>query len=204
MLSTEADILDTDGTTALKLSPAGERALDLVTPTVNYHPLLPLKAVGVTYGKNIADIHGSGLYRAFSNAAGGVEKVLESLYETEVNAILHSPYPCALGHFFAAHSYAKEKYNWFGAEPGHLSLMKHGAEKVIEACKTTGAMIDLTGIHHHGETIEEKRSRDGFFTDFQIWFLARCRQEGVIALPGSDSHVLYAVGNIEYYRRLEA
>jgi hypothetical protein len=57
LLSTEADILGVDGITSLNDSSAAEDALDLVTPTVNYHPLLPLKAVEVTYGKCIEEIH---------------------------------------------------------------------------------------------------------------------------------------------------
>ncbi len=202
LLSTEADILTTDGTTALKLSSAGENALDLVTPTVNYHPLLPLKAVEVTYGRCIAEIHSSGLYKEFTDQAGGVEKVLESLYETEANAILHSPYPCILGHFLAAHSYAVEKYNWFGAAPKHIDIIKSGAKKVVDACIKSGAMIDLTGIHLSNETVEEKQLRDGFFFHFQKWFISYCRERNVIVLPGTDSHGLDSIGNINYYRTL--
>lgn len=202
LLSAEADILSTDGTTALKLSCAGENALDLVTPTVNYHPLLPLKAVEVTYGRCIAEIHSSGLYNKFADKVGGVEKILESLYETEVNAIMNCSYPCILGHFFAAHSYAKEKYNWFGAESKHIDIIKNGAKKIVEACKKTGAMIDLTGIHLLNETATEKQERDDFFFGLQKWFIALCKEKGVIAVPGTDSHGVGSVGDVEYYKIL--
>ena len=199
LLSTEADILHVDGRTALKLSSAGEDALDLVTPTVNYHPLLPLKAVEVTYGRCIADIHGSGLYERYVQNAGGIEKVIETLYETQANAILTSAYPCMLGHFFAAHSYANGKYSWFGMEPCHIELMRAGATKVRDACVAKGAFIDLTGIHLSNQTVHEKQVHDGFFHDFQKWFVSLCNEKDVVTLPGSDSHRLSTVGDIEYY-----
>ncbi len=202
LLSTELDILGVDGSTPLNLSPDAEKALDLITPTVNYHPLLPLKAVETTTSKGIIPIHSSGLYKKFSDEAGGVEKVLEALYETEVNAILKAPYPCMIGHFLAAHSYAKEKYNWFDAEPCHIGIMKKGAEKIVDICSETGAMIDLTGIRLWDETVEQKQVSEGFFFDFQKWFVALCREKGVIALSGSDSHVMGSVGVVEYYKTL--
>ena len=71
LLSTEADILNTNGETALNISKIGETALDLITPTVNYHPLLPLKAVEVTYSRCIEEIHKSGIYMSFAEKAGG-------------------------------------------------------------------------------------------------------------------------------------
>ena len=200
LLSTEADVLDTNGETALKISRNAEEALDLVTPTVNYHPLLPLQAVEVTYGRCIEEIHKSGLYSIFVEKVGGVEKVLESLYETEVNAILNSQYPAMLGHFFAAHSYAVGMYNWFGAKPEHIEIIKYGAEKVINACSSTEAMIDLTGIHCPDASYEEKQKIDGFFFDFQKWFVAKCREKGVMALPGTDAHGIGSVGDVGYYK----
>lgn len=202
LLSTEADILSVEGETALRLSPAGEEALDLVTPTVNYHPLLPLKAVEVTYGRCIAQMHGSGLYSRYAERIGGVERVLETLYETEANAILRSPYPAMLGHFLAAHAYAVGPYNWFGTEPKHLDLMKEGASRVLDACAQTGAMVDLTGIHCGKLSDAEKRAADGFLHGFQTWFIAECRRRKVIAVPGSDGHGLGAVGDVAYYRTL--
>lgn len=203
LLSTEADILSTNGETALKISKNAEDALDLVTPTVNYHPLLPLKAVEVTYGRCIEEIHKSGLYNSFVERVGGVENVLKSLYETEVNAILNSPYPAILGHFFAAHSYAVGMYNWFGAKPEHIEIIKNGAENVIDACAKKGAMIDLTGIHCGELSYKEKQNADGFFFDFQKWFIKKCKEKSVIVLPGTDSHGIGSVGDVDYYKVFE-
>jgi len=201
LLSTEADILDTDGNTALNLTRKGEDALDLVTPTVNYHPLLPLKAVEVTYCEPMVDLHKSGRYKRFAEQIGGTEKVLESLYETEVNAILRCPYPCMLGHFWAAHTYVSENLSWFGAGPEHTNLIRAGSEKILDACQKTGAMIDLTGLRRHYDdaSLEAKRERDGFFFAYQRWFLNLCRQRGIIALPGTDSHTLHHMIN-DYYQ----
>lgn len=199
LLSTEADILSTNGETALRISKEAEDALDLVTPTVNYHPLLPLKAVEVTYGRCIREMHESGLFQSFADNIGGTEKILESLYETEVNAIVHSPYPAILGHFFAAHSYAVGPHNWFGAKPEHLELIKKGAAKVIDAAAATGSFIDLTGIHWAGTDYRKKQEIDGFFWDFQKWFVRTCAEKNVLTIPGSDSHNIAAVGDVKYY-----
>ncbi len=199
LLSVEADILDTDGRTSLTLSKEAEDALDLTTPTLNFHPLLPLKAVEVTMGRTIAEIHGSGLYRRYAEAAGGTERILETLYTAEENAILKSQYPAIVGHFFAAHSYAVGKYSWFAAKPQHLELMKQGAERVLNACGKTGSMVDLTGIHPEQMTNDEKREADGFFREFQTWFIAECQRRNVPAFPGSDAHSLRSVGNVGYY-----
>ncbi len=51
LLSVEADIVSLDGGIALPRSREAPDALDFVTPTMNYHPLLPLKFVRPTYGK---------------------------------------------------------------------------------------------------------------------------------------------------------
>lgn len=202
LLSPEADILDTDGTTALTLTRDGEAAVDLVTPTVNYHPLLPLKAVEVTYGAKICQIHADGLYARYAQEAGGVRYLLQALYEAEVNAIRRSPYPCMLGHFLAAHSHAREQYSWFGAKAEHLDVMEQGAAAVLDVCAQRGAMIDLTGLHPVSETAQQKQERDGFFFDFQVRFLKQCRERGVIALAGTDAHSLGMVGKTDYYAHL--
>ena len=202
LLSCEADILDPDGDTSLSLTAAGEAALDLVTPTVNFHPLLPLKAVEVTYGKKIAEMHASGLYAAYAEEAGGIEYVLETLYRTEAAAILRSPYPAILGHFFAAHSFVGP-YNWFGAKEEHLPIMRRGAAAVVDACVRANALIDLTGIHPKTLTDAEKQAQDGFFLGFQKEFLALCREKGVLTRPGSDAHRLTSVGAVSYYRTFE-
>ncbi len=202
LLSTELDILDIEGNTASHLSDAAIEALDLVTPTVNYHPLLPLDAVGLTMGRRIAGIYESGSFKRYTDAVGGVDRVLTALYEAERNALLRSPYPAMLGHFFAAHAYAVGRYSWFGAEERHLPLMKKGALGILDAAEKTGAMIDLTGIHCIEHTPAEKTLHDGFFFEFQKWFVKECREHGVLAFPGTDSHGQDGIGEIEYYRYL--
>ncbi len=91
LMSTEADILDANGSTALVLTEKGEQALDLVTPTVNYHPLLPLKAVRLTSGMTIVDTYESGDAKRYIDGYGGTPNVLQSLYEAEANAISACP-----------------------------------------------------------------------------------------------------------------
>lgn len=195
LLSVEADILSIRGDLPHFLTKDATEALDLVTPTMNYNPVLPLCMVHLTYGRDIDALHESGLYARMAEAAGGVERVLESIYETEANALLSLPFPAMLGHFFAAHSIANERFSWFGAQEKHLPLMQAGAEKVITACKTTGAMIDLTGLHPKNETPMQKKRKDGFLYEFQSWFLKRCMQEGIPAWPGSDAHCLSDIGS---------
>jgi histidinol phosphatase-like PHP family hydrolase len=202
LLSTEVDVLDIEGNNSLKISKSAENALDLITPTVNYHPLLPLKAVEVTYSRCIEQMHKSGLYNDYANRIGGVKKVLESLYQTEINAIKKAQYPMMLGHFFAAHSYAVGIYNWFGAKPEHIDIIKEGALSVIDACVKKDALIDLTGIHHDNMTHKEKIEMDGFFFDFQRWFIKKCQEKGVMVFPGSDAHWLPDVGAVHYYKNL--
>ena len=207
LLSTEADILGVDGEICLSFTDEAVQALDLVTPTMNYNPLLPLCMVHLTYGRDIDRLHESGAYRKAAEEAGGIGKVLEAVYECEANAILKIPYPKMVGHFFAAHSIANDLYSWFGAAEEHLPVMKAGAEKLIAACKQTGAMVDLTGLHPKNETPLHKRQKDGFLYDFQRWFLNRCEAEGIPAYPGSDSHGLGGIGSSlcygEIYDRLD-
>lgn len=203
LLSTEADLLNVEGDSSLRISAVAADALDFVTPTVNYHPLLPLKAVEVTYGRCIGTIHGSGLYRRYAEQAGGIAHILETLYQTEANGILRSPYPAMLGHFFAAHSYAVDSYNWFGVSAEHTDLMRRGAETVLDACVKKQAAIDLTGIHCGKLTYAEKRECDGFFFDFQQWFIRQCREREIPILSGSDAHGLGGVGDVAYYRQYE-
>ena len=57
----------------MRVSKEAEEALDLVTPTVNYHPLLPLKAVEISYGRCIRQIHDSGVYKGYEEKLGGKE-----------------------------------------------------------------------------------------------------------------------------------
>lgn len=197
LLSTEADILSQDGDMALP-SAAAEAALDLITPTLNYHPLLPLRGVRLTYGRDRDGLHQSGEYARMAQAAGGISAILECLYATQANALRRSPYPAFLGHFFAAHSFATE-YNWFGAREEHLPLLKAGAEKVLDACEATGAMVDITGIILSGRTPAQQREKDGFLYEFQQWFLAACRVRDIPYFPGSDAHSLSGVGESRCY-----
>lgn len=198
LLSAEADILNTDGDVSLEW----DDMLDFVTYTVNYHPSLPLKAVEVTYSACIEDIYKSGFYHKAEEDAGGTQKVIEQLYKTEINAIKKATRPVSLGHFFAAHSYAVGEYNWFNMKPCHISLMKEGASEVIDACLAANAMIDVTGIHTKNLTDGQKATADGFFYDFQRWFIKQCKQKDVVIYPGSDAHSLRGVGSISYYSLL--
>lgn len=199
LLSTEADILSLNGDLPSLFTKEAVQALDLVTPTLNYHPLLPLCMVHLTYGRDIDALHESGAYARAAEAVGGVEKVLEAVYQAEANAILKLRYPAMLGHFFAAHSIANDLYSWFGAEETHLNIMRADSEKVIAACKMTGAMIDLTGLHPKNETPAHKKIKDGFLYDFQRWFLKCCEEDGIHTYPGSDSHSLSGIGSSLYY-----
>ncbi len=200
LLSAEADILSVDGTIALELTPEIETAVDLITPTMNYNPILPLRCVHLTYGKDINGLHESGEYARMADRLGGVEKVLEAMYEAEANAILRAPYTCMLGHFFAAHAIHPDKYSWFGATQEHLPLMKAGADKVIAACAEKNATLDLTGVHVKDQTAEEKIRQQGFWFEFQRYVVDSCRKHGVGAYPGSDSHRLKKLGtNLSYY-----
>ena len=202
LLSAEVDILSEKGDLSLKLSLKGEEQLDLVTPTMNYHPLLPLRFVHLTYGKDVDRLHESGEYQDAARAIGGVERVLESMYQTQINAILHCPYPAMLGHFFAAHSVHPQKYTWFNAKKEHLPLMKEGAMGVIEACRKTKSIMDLTGVHlQKGESVAERWQKNDFLTELQATVLSHCKREKILALAGSDAHRLEAIGRSEAYYR---
>lgn len=200
LLSTETDILSVDGSLSLELTPEIEDAVDLITPTMNYNPILPLCCVHLTYGKDVNGMHESGEYQRMADKAGGIPAVLEAMYEAEANAILRAPYPCMLGHFLAAHSLHPDKYSWFGAGEEHLPIMKAGVDKVIAACAEKNAMIDLTGVHMKGQTAREKADSNGFWFAFQQYVVETCRKHGVAAYPGSDSHRLKKIGtNLVYY-----
>ena len=204
LLSTEADILSGGGDISLALSYEAEKQLDLVTPTVNYHPLLPLKFVHLTYGKDVNGLHESGEYRMAAESLGGIDRVLETYYQTQVNAIANCPYTSMLGHFFAAHSVHPDKYTWFGASEEHMEIMKDGARRVIAQCKKSNAMIDLTGVHlGKGETVDERMTKNGFLVDFQRFVVEECRRMNVSAYWGSDAHGLSHLGEShDYYLRM--
>ncbi len=203
MLSTEADILNVNGDLSLNLTKEAEEALDFVTMAVNYHPLLPLNMVEVTYSRSIKQLHVSGEYMKCVNKVGTVSDIFEALYETEVNAIRKAEYPAMLGHFFAAHSYVKGKYNWFGANESHVELMKKGAMRVMEACEKTGTIIDITGVHCGNMSFEAKAKADGFFFDFQKWFISQCKKRNITLVPGGDTHELEMLHESLYYSIFE-
>ena len=81
LLSAEADIISLDGKLSLDASCQTEAALDLVTPTMNYHPCLPLMFVGLTMGKKIDELHESGAYGKAAEKLGGVGEVLSLMYK---------------------------------------------------------------------------------------------------------------------------
>ena len=203
-LSTETDILTQDGDISLDISRAAENALDFVMPTFNFHPLLPLDLVKLTYGKYINGLHESGEYENAAKKLGGVSKVLETMYRSEVNALDRCPYPMMLGHFFMAHSIHPDKYSAFGAKKEHLSLMNDGARRVVEACKRNNALIDLTGVHlGNAETVAHRIEINGFFVDFQVYTVCECVRQNVGFFFGSDAHRLEAVGAERgYYDRI--
>lgn len=204
LLSVEADILSPSGETALSVSRRVEEALDLVTPTMNYHPLLPLRFVHLTYGRDINELHDSGEFALAAEKAGGIAYLLRTMYEIEANAIKKCPYPAMLGHFFAAHSVHPDRNTWFGAREEDLPLMKEGALRVIAACKEKGAMLDLTGVHlQRGETVEERLSKNGFLVEFQRFVADACRKSGLLFFGGSDAHSPGGVGGLtEYYNAI--
>lgn len=203
LLSTEADILNMEGDLSLNISREAERALDLTTPTLNYHPLLPLRAVHLTYGRDIDGMHESGEYERMARAAGGIEAVLEGYYTAQANAVKRAPYPAMLGHFFAAHSIANERYSWFGMQKEHLPIMRAGAERVTAACKAANAMVDVTGIHlTRGETPAHKREKDAFLGEFQQWFLTGCAAGDIPTYPGSDAHSLEGIKDSLIYKTI--
>lgn len=206
LLSTEADILSMDGALSLNLSQEAEGALDLVSPTLNYHPLLPLKFVHLTYGLDVNALHDSGAFLTAAKALGGVGSVLETMYQAEANAIRRCPYPAMLGHLFMTHSVHPDRYSCFDAKPEHLPLMRRGIAEILCACVQTGAMIDLTGVHLFPDvTVQEKLRQNGFLVEFQLQVLRECRRLGVPAFAGSDAHGLHEIGGSDaaYYRYLK-
>lgn len=200
LLSTEADIISFDGELSLSLSREAERVLDLVSPTLNFHPLLPLRFVHLTYGRDVNALHESGEYQAGAARIGGVERVLEGLYVSQENAVRRCPYPAMLGHFFMPHSVHPDRYSCFGAEQRHLSLMIEGARRVITACKQKNVLMDLTGVHMHAqEKAAERIQKNGFLVDFQRFVVRECLLLGVPAYRGSDAHSLSGIGRTDPY-----
>lgn len=191
LLSTEADILGVDGTTALPVSETALECLDLVTPTMNYHPMLPLEAVAVTHIREVDDYHESGRYRELEEKSGGHQQILRAVYEAETNAILNCPHPAMVGHFFISHTVPARKYSWFGAREEDMDMMLKGVDQLLAACARTGAMFDLTGIHFAAGVDEAKqREKDGYFYKFQRYTMDHCRELGIPYAFGTDAHGL--------------
>ncbi len=201
LLSSEADILSVDGDLSLELSSLVEETLDFIMPTLNFHPTLPLRAVDVTNPTGREKLHGSGEYASMVEKAGGMEDIIKAMYVAQANAIKKSPYQAMLGHFFAAHSY-NGPYNWFGLEEKHLPVMKEYAEQVLEACASAGAFIDITGNRIKDMDIDAKRHEMGFLFDFQMWFLGRCNELGIVTCPGGDAHDLSRISGTWFYEEL--
>ena len=200
LLSTEADILSLDGHSSLDISVSAENALDLVSLTLNHHPLLPLKFVKLTYGKYVNSLHESGEYLRAASKRGGVEGILKAMYETQINAIEQCQYPAMLGHFFMAHGVHPDTYNCFGAGAEHLALMKDGARRVIETCRRKNVMMDLTGVHMRAdESVLERIARNGFLVDFQCFVIQECLRLQVPFYFGSDAHSLNSIGSARMY-----
>lgn len=194
LLSTEADILSVDGTAVLPQSERVLRSLDLVTPTVNYHPLLLLEAVAVTHNREIDDYHESGRYGELEELAGGHGVIVEAVYEAEANAIRKCPYPAMVGHFFCCHTIPRRKYSWFAFEEADQEIMYKGLEKLLAVCVEKSAMFDLTGIHFApGVDEAEQQRKDGFLYEFQKYTMDRCRELGIPYAAGTDAHGLGGV-----------
>ncbi len=196
LLSAEADILDTDGTISFQGSPEAERAMDLVSPTLNYHPLLALEGVAVTHIREMDDYHESGRFaaiaaEAFPDADDRHAAVIESGFDAQINALRRCLWPAMLGHFLIAHTKPARTCTWFGESERHLALMKAKTAELLAVCRRTGGMMDLTGLHlYHCTTMADQRLHDGFLYDYQRGLLGDCRAMGIPCAPGSDAHGL--------------
>lgn len=203
LLSTEADVLNVDGELSLEISKEAEEALDFVTPTINYHPLLPLETVATTDIKQVDIFHSSGRYREFVPKSFDADYILKTYYEAATNAVLQCKYPAMLGHFFAPHSIADEKYTWFEVEESQLPMMKTCAEKLLLACAETKTMLDITGIHlMNGTTAKEQPIKDGFLYEFQKFTLEKCLEYDIPFCSGSDAHNLPRIAECKLYEEI--
>ncbi|MBR2615243.1 MAG: hypothetical protein IKC69_01025 [Clostridia bacterium] len=203
-LSTEADIINEEGDLSLRLSPEAERALDFITPTLNFHPLLPLKFVHLSYGRDINALHDSGEFATAAEAVGGTAHLLRTEWEIRGRAVSRSPYPAMAGHVFAPCSKHPDRFAWFNPQEEQLPKMLRAAEDFLAICQKTGAAVDLAGVHLKGGiTPKEKSLQNGFLTEFQSEFIRLCRRYEVSCYYGSDAHRLTKVGaEREYYREV--
>lgn len=203
LLSTEADILNVDGDLSLSISKPVENALDLVTPTINYHPLLPLETVAATDIKQVDMFHSSGRYRELVPKQFDSAYILQTYYEAATNAVLKCEYPSMLGHFFAPHSIADQKYTWFEVEESYLPMMMEYTDKLLCACAKKQTMLDITGIHLMNNTKAlEQPLKDGFLYKFQRFTLDKCREYGIPFCPGSDAHNLPRIAECKLYKEI--
>lgn len=203
LLSTEADILSVDGELSLSLSAKAEDALDLVTPTLNYHPLLPLAAVEATDIHKVESFYDSGKYDALTAGLGDASQILPAFYLAQTNAVLKCPYPAMLGHFFAAHSIPDKTRTWFPVRAEDLPVMEQCANRLLAACAKTNTLLDVTGIHlMNGTTPAQQREKDGFLYQFQQFTLEKCRENHILFCPGSDAHQMPRISESLIYKSI--
>ena len=203
LLSTEADILTVNGDLSLSPSAAAEQALDMITPTVNFHPLLPLAAIEATFITKVDEFYSSGKYASLIPDHINTTDIIQTYYEATVNAVRNCRYPGTLGHFFIAHTIPDRKHAWFDFHESHLPMMLEGARRVVEACENTERILDITGIHLlNGTTPSQQPAKDGFLYRFQCATLDMCRQKNVPFVPGSDAHNLPRIHECKLYKEI--
>lgn len=202
LLSTEADILSVQGEISLHPSYKTERCLDLITPTLNYHPLLPLEAVVVTGIRTVDQFHASGRFAELEKSVGGKTRVLETAYEAMARALEQCEFSTMLGHFFCSHTIPNQTHTWFGITEADRETVWEGTRLILDVCQRKGAMLDLSGIHFTECTAEEQRRKDGFLYDFQCWVMEECRARKIPFGVGSDAHRLLKIPYVSEYKEL--
>ncbi len=203
LLSTEADILNVNGDLSLEISKEVEDVLDLVTPALNFHPLLPLETVVASYIQQVDEYHMSGRYQEVMPKAFNALYILESYYEATRNAILKCKYPAILGHFFLAHSVSGKKHSWFEMDEAYLPYMKEWTEQLLKICAQQQVMLDITGIHFvNSTTAQEQATKDGFLYEFQKFTLEKCREYNIPFCAGSDAHNLPRIAECKLYKEI--
>lgn len=205
LLSTEADVLSVNGDLSFSPSTAAEQALDMVTPAVNFHPLLPLATVEATFTTKVDAFYSSGKYTDLIPPQMDTQEIIQTYYKATENAVRSCPYPGTLGHFFAAHTIPDRKHAWFDFQESHLPLMMDGARRVVDACAKSGRILDITGIHLLNDTAPmQQPAKDGFLHSFQRFTLDLCRAKNVPFVPGSDAHNLPRIHECKLYKEIFA
>lgn len=202
LLSSEVDILSVHGKTSLPVCQTVEKCLDFVSPTLNYHPLLPLKAVAVTHIREVDAFHDEGRFAVMEAAAGGHQQVLESAYDAMIHAITHCPYPAMLGHYFISHTIPNQTKTWFGLRPEDMDLVREKTEQLLQTCQQKKTILDITGIHLMSCTAQEQKEKDGFLHEYQCYVLNRCKQLDIRFCAGSDAHNLNTISDVAAYKAL--